>query len=269
MFRGPIPLAQSGRPAEQVAREVVYRASATIRAAFRGTFQVETKGRGNLVTDVDRRVEQEAREVLHREFPTFTILGEESGQERGESAYTWVLDPLDGTRNFATGVPFFCVTLALVHGESILLGLTYDPLRDDLFRAAPGERMTVNGRHRHVTRMTAISQGSVGFDVPYNDSLAQRSFDIVRTLWPVQTVRVMGSAALGLAYAAAGWTDLYYHLGLQPWDTAAGILLVREAGGMVTDTHGVPATMYSGSFVASSPSLVGEFLERTAGLHGF
>lgn len=263
-----VPLARSGRPAEEVAREVVHRAGTTIRAAFRSSvLRVESKGRGNLVTNVDLQVEREARDALRGEFPTFGLLAEESAEERGESPFTWILDPLDGTRNFATGVPFFSVTLALTCGDAVLLALTHDPLRGDLFRAAPGQPMTVNGERRQVTRNTAIAQGNVGFDLPYKDALVHRSFEVVQALWPVQTVRILGSAALGLAYAAAGWVDLYFHLSLQPWDTAAGLLLVREAGGVVTDARGVPATPFGGSFVASSAGLVGEFLERTADLH--
>lgn len=266
MSLSPLPRSRTGRTVEEVALRAVRQAGETVRAAFQGEVTIRSKGRGNIVTQVDTQVEGETIALLRKEFPDFGILGEESGGTAGSSDYTWVIDPLDGTRNFAHGIPFFCVALALVKGDDPLLGLTYDPLRDELFRAAKGEGAAVNGKPLAVTRNGSLSEGSVGLDLGYHDERALEALAVLRAVWPVQTIRILGSAALGFAYAAAGRLDLYFHHHLSPWDVAGGILMVREAGGVVTDRRGGPVTLYNEDFVASSPAVHADFLRLTAGL---
>ena len=229
--------------------------------------EIDRKGRGNFVTDIDVRVEQMARELVRNEYPGFGFIGEESGSVVGDEPYTWIVDPIDGTANFVSGIPHFATTIALLDGDGTpLLGCTYDPVRDDLFLAERGEGATANGRMLRVGALAAIDEGVLGFDLPYPDHLVDRSLALMRVMLPVQRVRLLGSAALGLAYAAAGWFDLHYHLDLRPWDVAAGLLFVREAGGHVVDIQGREATTMSGSFVAGNRLILDEFLLRTAAI---
>ena len=230
---------------------------------------VERKGRGNYVTDVDLRVETEAKAALEREYPDFGIVGEESGGAApGTGGYAWIIDPIDGTANFARGIPHFATTVALIGPEGApVLGATFDPVRGDSFTAAEGQGAHVNGERLHASELRTISEGVLGMDLPYGDDLVDASFGVVQALLPVQRVRILGSGALGMAYTAAGWLDLHVHLSLAPWDVAAGLLMVREAGAEVIDAHGRAATPDSGSFVSGNAVLLQEFLDRTASLN--
>ena len=262
-----LPRSATGRPAADVARQVMSAGGEILRRSFRGALEVDRKGRGNFVTDIDVRIEQMAHDLLRREYPSFGFVGEESGSVAGDEPYTWIIDPIDGTANFAGGIPHFATTIALLGGDGVpLLGCTYDPVREDLFLAALGAGATANGRPMRVGALAAIDEGVLGFDLPYPDQLVDRSLELMRVMLPVQRVRLLGSAALGLAYAAAGWFDLHYHLDLRPWDVAAGLLFVREAGGHVVDIDGQEATTASGSFVAGNRLILDEFLQRTAAI---
>ncbi len=227
---------------------------------------VERKGRGNYVTDVDLRVEREVIATLEREYPEFAIVGEETGGTTPtDGGYAWIIDPIDGTANFARGIPHFATTLALIGPEGApVLGVTFDPVRGDLFAAVEGLGAQVNGEWMRAGELEAITDGVLGMDLPYGDDLVDASFRVVQALLPVQRVRILGSGALGMAYVAAGWFDLHFHLSLKPWDVAAGLLMVREAGGEVIDAGGQPATPDSGSFVSGNAALVREFVDRTA-----
>ena len=245
------------------------RAGATVLGAFRGSVAVERKGRGDFVTDADRRVEAEAISALQREYPDFGVVGEESGGGPGLAAggYVWIIDPIDGTANFARGIPHFATTVALLGPDGApVVGATFDPVGGDFFSTAAGGGAFVNGGRIRAGRLETLSEGVLGMDLPYGDALVEASFRMVEALLPVQRVRVLGSGALGMAYTAAGWLDLHVHLSLRPWDVAAGLLLVREAGGEVLDARGQAAGPESGSFVSGNAALLREFLERTAGL---
>ena len=262
-----IPDSSSGRSALEVAERTVREAGDTLRDAFRGSFSVDKKGRGNYVTDVDRRIEDAVVSTLRREYPDVGVLGEESGGTDVTSPYSWIVDPIDGTANFVRGIPQCATTLALLgpDGEPVL-GCTYDPVHDDYFVASIGGGAFVNGKRMRPGALDAISDGMLGIDLPYGDDLVETSFDVLRELLPVQRVRMLGSGALGFAYLAAGWLDLYVHLSLKPWDVAAGLLMVREAGLETIDAHGRRATPDSGSFVSGNDPLLREFLARTARL---
>ncbi|MSQ40452.1 MAG: inositol monophosphatase [Dehalococcoidia bacterium] len=262
----PFPPAASGRTAREVALQVVMEAGALLRDHFQGELQVTSKGRGNVVTDLDHLVEAQSIRLLRREFPSFGILAEESAQVPSDSGYTWVMDPLDGTRNFASGLPVFSVVLGLARGDVVVLGMTYDPLRDELFLAETGKGATLNGKPIQAARQARVKDAVLAFDMGYSDERARNALKLMVNLWPgMQTIRILGSAALGLAYVASGRIDLYFHHLLSPWDIASGILLVREAGGVITDKDGKPATHASESIVAANPALHADFLRLTEG----
>jgi myo-inositol-1(or 4)-monophosphatase len=263
-----LPLSTSGRTAAEVARNAALQAGETLRRAFRDeAVDVSFKGRADVVTDVDVAVERVYRDVLAREFPGFGFIGEESDAVTGTEPYTWIVDPIDGTANFAKGIPHFATTLALLHEKRVIAGITYDPVRHDIFTATAGGGMTVNGQPGSASRATDFSGITLGFDIASDEALVVRAFDIVRSLLPLHRVRLMGSGALGLAYVAVGWLDLYFHLELKPWDVAAGLLFIQESEGddlvCVDAVQGEPATLESGGFLAGSEELVREFIKQT------
>ena len=262
-----LPLSTSGKPALDVAFGAAREAGKLIRERFYTAKEVSYKGPSNLVTDVDVKAERQIRDTFAREFPDFGFLGEESGGHASDHEHWWIVDPVDGTRNYALGVPHFAVSLALAHGPDVLLGVTYDPIREELFHAVKGEGAFLNGSPLSVSERNSVAESVLGFDLGALDAKALYAFKLAQRLWPdLQAVRVMGSAALGLAYAAAGRLDIYFHHTIAPWDIAAGILLVQEAGGELRDHLGGPATLESTGLFASSPRLLEELLRLAEGL---
>lgn len=214
----------------------------------------------NLVTQTDLDSEALIVSALRQFFPDHRLRGEEGGEAGAAArpaAPLWLIDPLDGTNNFAHGIGVFAVNLALTWGEDILLGLTYDPLRDECFRARRGGGAFLGRRRLAVSGRAALEEAVVATGFPYDkalnpdNNLAQFGAVMPR----VRGIRRMGSAALDLAYVAAGRFDGYWEKGVQPWDVAAGILLVREAGGLVTDPQGAPMRWDGGRIVATNGTL--------------
>jgi fructose-1,6-bisphosphatase/inositol monophosphatase family enzyme len=256
-----LPRASDGRSAVSVARRCVREAAALARGAFRGPHAIGVKGRGNILTETDLEVEARIIAALADAFPGHRVLSEETQSRTPAEGWVWVIDPIDGTKNFATGVPFFAVTLALCLDGEPLLGLTYDVMRREEFLAVRDRGLHVDGRPGRASTATAVYEGVVGFGLGFDDQRGARTLDVVRGLWPhVQDLRDLGSAALGLAYAACGRFDLFIHNGVAPWDIAAGLLLVREGGGAVTDFGGGEASLFAGSVVAGGAAVHADFL---------
>ena len=242
-------------------------AGQTLMTRLHGEKQVSYKGRANLVSDVDKLVERRVIEELHREFPGDGFLAEESEAVPTNSGYTWIIDPLDGTKNYILEIPFFCIVLALAKGDDVLMGLTYDPVRQEMFQAVKGGGAFLNGSPISVSGKTELEDALLSYDLGYVDEKASTAIELVLHLWPnIQGTRNMGSAALGLAYAACGRVDMYFHHNLAPWDLATGLVLVPEAGGVITDKYKTPASLRSESIIASSSGLHARFLEATEGL---
>ena len=266
VVRGDLPVSSSGRGAMEVASEAVRAAGELIRAGWNQEKEISFKGRADIVTNVDVAAEKKILEILTAEFPDFGILAEESKPIAGQSTYTWVVDPLDGTRNYAHGIPHFCSIVALAEGNDIVAGVTYDPVREEMFTAQQGQGAFLNGSRISVSESGELDQCLLSCDLGYVDEKAGLAIDLVRSLWPgMYSVRMMGSAGLGVAYAAAGRVDLFFHHSLSPWDIASGIILVQEAGGEVVDRQGHQATLFSPSVICSSTALVETFLKATDG----
>lgn len=262
-----LPRGRSGRGALEVATLAARQAAEILRERFTGEKRVAHKGRGNIVTQVDLEVERRLIELLREEYPDHSIMTEESQGFQGSSPYTWILDPLDGTRNFASGIPYFSVTVALARGEEAVVGIVHDPVRDELFWAEKGKGAFLNGSPIRVSARETVQSSVIGFDMGYNDEKARQALQMVTALWPgMQTMRVMGSAALGITYVACGRLDLYFHHSLYPWDLASGLLLVEEAGGLITDSSGAPIGYTSKTAVAANPALHADFMRLTAGM---
>ena len=262
-----LPVSSSGRGAMDVIVEAVRAAGEIIQGGRNADKQITFKGRADIVTDIDVAAEKTVLEILTGAFPGFGILAEESQPVTGTSPYKWVVDPLDGTRNYAHGIPHFCSIIALAKDDEIVAGVIYDPVRDEMFSASLGQGAFMNGERISVSETTELSRCLLSFDLGYVDEKAGLALDMVRSLWPgMYSIRMMGTAGLGLAYAASGRVDLFFHHSLSPWDLATGLLLIREAGGVVVDRQGATAGLFSPSVICSSPALVEAFLNATDGL---
>ena len=263
-----IPRSRSGKEVGEVALPLLRKAGALLLDRFHDEKDVREKGRANIVTDVDFAAEALILECLRAEYPDFRILAEESGESgSADSPYVWIVDPVDGTRNYAIGVPYFATTIALARDGEVIYGATYDPSRDEMFEARRGGGATCNGRPLRVSNRTSLSMATLATDMGYNDAMAGFALQLLDRLWPgMQAVRIMGSAALGLAYAASGRADIYFHHCLAPWDIAAGVLIAQEAGAVVTDRNGAPISLESPSIIVANEALKDEFLRITEGL---
>lgn len=262
-----LPVSQTGVNSLDVALRIAREAGDTLMTRLHSEKEVSYKGRANLVSDVDKLVEKRTIEELRDEFPNDGFLAEESDPVATTSGYTWIIDPLDGTRNYIQGIPFFCVVIALAKGEEILMGLTYDPVRQEMFQAVKGSGAFLNGSRINVSTKTQLEEALLSYDLGYVDEKASTAIELLLHLWPnIQGTRMMGSAALGLAYAACGRVDLYFHHNLAPWDLATSLVLVPESGGVVTDKYDQVASLRSESIIASGSGLHGDFLKKTDGL---
>jgi len=212
---------------------------------------------------MDHRAEAAVIEILEKAFPDHGILTEESKGREGSGSYRWILDPLDGTTNYAHGYPFFCVSLALEKDGQIVWGIIYDPLREELFAAEAGRGATVNGRVLQVSVTRHIRQSFLCTGFPYD--MRESSEDNLRYFSRfakiAQAIRRDGSAALDLCYVAMGRFDGFWEMKLNPWDVAAGGLIVTEAGGSVTDFSGDPFTIQGQEILATNGRIHGEMLK--------
>jgi myo-inositol-1(or 4)-monophosphatase len=225
----------------QTAVEAARRAGQAIAERYPAGRNVTFKGYRDIVTDADTAAEAIVLDLIRARFPDHAILSEEAGGGEIGSGYTWVVDPLDGTTNYAHHIPVFAVSVGVLEGGEPLIGVIHDPLRDQTFVAERGEGARLNGAPMHVSRVARLDHTVVGLDWGRSNQVRER---VLASLHQVAsccgTVRMLGSATLGLAYVAAGWLDAYFHLVLKPWDTAAGMCLIAEAGGRCTALDGEP-----------------------------
>jgi myo-inositol-1(or 4)-monophosphatase len=201
--------------------------------------KIVEKERQDFVSEVDEQAEAEIIRELKRAHPDYAVLAEESGA-KGRSRFTWVIDPIDGTSNYLRGFPHYCISIALVEGEVVQHGVIFDPLRNELFTASRGGGAMLNDRRMRVSQRETLEGAllATGFP-PRERARLPAQLDCIREIMTeAEDIRRTGSAALDLAYVAAGRVDGYFEAGVKPWDIAAGLLLVREAGGTVCDYHG-------------------------------
>jgi myo-inositol-1(or 4)-monophosphatase len=252
--------------ASAIARE----AGARLREFFSAGVETEYKGDVDLVTVADRTVEKLIRTRLGEAFPEHGVYGEEGTRERMEGEFRWYVDPLDGTTNFAHGFPQFCVSMGLEHRPAeagpdqdgtIVAGVIYDPMRDELYTAERGRGASLNGKTIHVSRIEFLAESlvSTGFPSRKRHDSPNIHFYHEFTLRS-HGVRRAGSAALDLAYVACGRLEAFWEFNLNPWDTAAGILLVEEAGGRLSDFAGEPFQLNSREVLASNGLIHGELV---------
>jgi myo-inositol-1(or 4)-monophosphatase len=248
-----------------VAIEAAQAAGKVILAGLARPVDVQSKGLRNYVTDVDLEAERAILDVLGRRCPEHDVLTEESPPGARSSRYQWVIDPIDGTLNYSRGHPFFSVSIALALDDEPIVGVIRDPLRDWTFAAEAGQGATLEGKPLRVRRSEAMIEAVVGMDWTRDAASRARNAAIIGQLAQgCNVIRSCGSAALALCYVAAGWWDAYWHLGLQPWDAAAGALIVREAGGQVTDLAGRRWELHMEAVLASNGPLHGRLCGEIA-----
>jgi myo-inositol-1(or 4)-monophosphatase len=226
--------------------------------------QVSLKGPANFVSAADRRAEETLKEELLKARPGYGFLGEEGGRHDGaDSTHTWIVDPLDGTTNFLHGLPHFAISIALEREGAIVAGLVYNPITDEMFTAERGKGAFVNDSRIRVAARRNLKDAIVGCDLPHRGRVEQEvSYKELAAVQSEQVaaLRHYGAAALDLAFVAAGRLDLYWEHNLHPWDVAAGMILVREAGGYVTDAEGGEDIFATGGIVAGNEILHRELL---------
>ena len=219
--------------------------------------KVEQKGRNDYVSEVDRNAERAIIHTIQKHYPDHAILAEESGQQ-GESDYTWIIDPLDGTTNFLHGFPIFCVSVGLMHKNRIEHGAVYDPLRQELFTASRGQGAHLDGRRIRVSKQRILERALIGTGFPFRDSnigLSPYLKMLHAVLRNTSGVRRAGAAALDLCYVAAGRLDAFWETGLSKWDMAAGALIIREAGGIISGLDGSEDFLDTGHVLTGSPKI--------------
>jgi myo-inositol-1(or 4)-monophosphatase len=222
--------------------------------------KIEYKGEIDIVTEADKRSEALIVDWLSARFPRHSILGEEGTQTVRQSEYKWVIDPLDGTTNFAHDYPFFCVSIALEKDGNIIVGVVYHPIFEELFVAEKNSGAYLNGRRIEVSRVDYLKQALLSTGFPYDvlDDPSEALQHFESFMHRCQAVRRDGSAALDLCYVAMGRFDGFWELRLKPWDTAAGILIVEEAGGRVTDFKSENYSIYQDQIMASNGLIHGQ-----------
>ncbi len=254
-------------PMINIAVKAARRAASVItRASFEvEQLRVTHKGHNDFVTEVDQAAEQAIVDVLRQAYPDHAILAEESGASANlhkDSEYVWIIDPLDGTTNFIHGFPQYAVSIGLQHRGQITQAVVYDPTRNELFTASKGAGAFLNDKRIRVTKRDKLADALIGTGFPYSDL---SGLDEYVKMFHVMTqksagLRRPGSAALDLAYVAAGRLDGFFEKNLKPWDMAAGTLLITEAGGIVGNFHGEADYLYKGNVIAGSPKIFSQML---------
>lgn len=246
-----------------VVKEIALGAGEILVEKLHSGVSIQAKGSIDLVTDADKASEAFVVGELRRRFPQHGILAEESGRQGGTSDFLWVVDPLDGTTNFAHRFPYFCVSIALVKGNEVVVGVVYDPIKKECFASEKGSGAFLNDERITVSKSTTVLGSLLATGFPYDIATSTRtnleSFSRVNKA--SQGVRSLGAAALDLCQVAAGRLDAFWELVLQPWDLAAGGLMVKEAGGRVTDCFGERFNPLGSNVCASNGLIHDELLQ--------
>jgi myo-inositol-1(or 4)-monophosphatase len=252
------PLLNIAVTAARNASRVIMRSVGRVEA-----HQISEKKINDFVTEVDKAAEKEIIQTIYKSYPDHKIIAEESGVLEGDDTFTWIIDPLDGTTNFIHGIPHFSISIAVRHKGKIEHGVIYDPIRNELFTASRGDGARLNDRRMRVSTNNRLERSLIGTGFPFKNPENISVYLSIFTEMLSQTggMRRAGSAALDLAYVAAGRFDGFWELGLSEWDMAAGILLIQEAGGLVSDIHGEEKCLETGNIIAGNPKIFKNLLQ--------
>lgn len=255
------PILNVATKAAREAGKIINRASQDV-----GSLKVLTKDYNDFVSEVDRSAEEAIINILKEAYPTHGFYGEESGKTNVDAESIWIIDPLDGTTNFLHNFPCYCVSIALQERGVLTQAVIYDPVHNDLFTATKGRGAFLNDKRIRVTNRSKLQDSLISTGFPFKDfSYLDTYLDIFKDMAKKTAgLRRPGSAALDLAYVAAGYTDGFFEINLSPWDIAAGALLVQEAGGIVGDFEGNESWLRTGNIVAGNPKVFGQMLQVIA-----
>lgn len=257
------PMLNIAVKAARTAGAIINRASLDV-----DLLKVTAKSTNDFVTEVDQAAEQAIIETILTAYPGHGILAEESGRQHGakHSDFLWIIDPLDGTTNFIHGFPVYCISIALAFRGKVEQAVVYDPTRNDLFMASKGRGAFMNDKRLRVSKRTRLGDALIGTDFPFRkgDNF-QRYLKMFEAVAPhCAGMRRPGSAALDLCYVAAGWYDGFFETGLNPWDVAAGSLMITEAGGLIGNFTGEADFLHQREVVAGSPKIYGQLVQLLA-----
>jgi myo-inositol-1(or 4)-monophosphatase len=255
------PILNVATKAAREAGKIINRASQDV-----GSLKIQTKDYNDFVSEVDRSAEDAIISILKEAYPTHGFFGEESGKTNVDAESIWIIDPLDGTTNFLHNFPCYCVSIALQERGVLTQAVIYDPVHNDLFTATKGRGAFLNDKRIRVTNRSKLQDSLISTGFPFKDfSYLDTYLEIFKDMAKKTSgLRRPGSAALDLAYVAAGYTDGFFEINLSPWDIAAGALLVQEAGGIVGDFEGNESWLRTGNIVAGNPKVFGQMLQVIA-----
>jgi myo-inositol-1(or 4)-monophosphatase len=255
------PILNVATKAAREAGKIINRASQDV-----GSLKIQTKDYNDFVSEVDRAAEDAIISILKEAYPTHGFYGEETGKTNLEAESIWIIDPLDGTTNFLHNFPCYCVSIALQEKGVLTQAVIYDPVHNDLFTATRGRGAFLNDKRIRVTNRSKLQDSLISTGFPFKDfSYLDTYLEIFKDMAKKTSgLRRPGSAALDLAYVAAGYTDGFFEINLSPWDIAAGALLVQEAGGIVGDFEGNQSWLRTGNIVAANPKVFGQMLQVIA-----
>ncbi len=253
---------------KRVALKAVKEGGAVLIQHFGKVKSIDYKGEINLVTEVDRQSEQKIVSIIKDKYPDHSILAEETGDSGGSSPFKWIIDPLDGTTNYAHSYPCFCVSLAIEYEGEVIYGAVYDPMREEIFTAEKGDGAYVNGKIIKVSSTQELNHSLLCTGFPYDirDDIESNILNFRNFLMKSQAVRRDGSAALDLCYVAAGRFDGFWEQKLFPWDVAAGSLLITEAGGKLSNFKDEKFNIYDTEIVASNGIIHHQMIETLKSL---
>jgi myo-inositol-1(or 4)-monophosphatase len=248
---------------KEVLMDAIKESGKIIQNYFQGTFTVENKeGINNLVTEVDKHSEDKIIGIIRAAFPSHSIISEETGEQIQDSPYQWIIDPIDGTVNFAHGIPICCVSIGLKHNDDLVLGAVYNPMMNELFFAEKGQGATLNGMPISVSNKSDFRKACLVTGFPYKWPKAKehpiKVFE--RFILEGLPVRRLGSAAIDLCWVACGRFDGFWEYNLNSWDLAAGYLIVQEAGGRITNFTGQPYSVFDKETLATNGLIHDEML---------
>ncbi len=251
-----------------IATKAAYAAGNLIQQESRnvGRIKFEKKGHNDYVTAVDKQAEQIIIQTIKKAYPDHNILAEESGSQKSNSNVTWIIDPIDGTTNFIHGNPQYCVSIAIKHDDKITHCIVFDPHRNDLYSAEMGKGAYLNDKRIRVSNTSLLSDALIATGFPtYDMTNLDKYLAILKDVILASSgVRRAGSAALDLAYVASGIVDGFWEFGLKQWDITAGILLIKEAGGMITDCNGKQGMFETGDIVVGNHKILSQLMQIIA-----
>lgn len=246
----------------ELAKKIAEKGGKLINKLSSEDIEVRSKGTHDFVTNVDTSVEDLIIKELKAEFPNHGILAEESGIGESDSEYKWIIDPIDGTTNFTRGIPIYAISIGLEHKGETVGGVVYNVAIDEMFTAVKGEGAYLNGKRIHVSEQSKIEDTLIGTGFPFKRGVGYDQYMGLFKQIAIKTagIRRPGSASIDLCWVACGRYDAFFEFGLNPWDVGAGVVIIKEAGGVVTDTKGGNDYVYGKSIIGANNKIIHSFL---------